>query len=83
MPLSRNVRIFAAGVLQEESQRDYEWDEVRTERDKDLANTDWRALKDRTMSQGWKDYRQALRDLPQDHDTANDAVDHWPVMPDA
>ena len=82
MPLSRNVRIFAAGVLQEESQRDYEWDEVRTERDKDLANTDWRAVKDRTMSQAWKDYRQALRDLPQNHETANDAVDHWPEAPE-
>jgi len=82
MPLSRNVRIFAAGVLQEESQRDYEWDEVRTERDKDLANTDWRAVKDRTMSQAWKDYRQALRDLPQDYETASDAVDHWPEAPE-
>ena len=82
MPLSRNVRIFAAGVLQEESQRDYEWDEVRTERDKDLANTDWRAVKDRTMSQAWKDYRQALRDLPQDYETANDAVDNWPEAPE-
>ena len=82
MPLSRNVRIFAAGVLQEESQRDYEWDEVRTERDKDLANTDWRAVKDRTMSQAWKDYRQALRDLPQDYETASDAVDHWPEVPE-
>ena len=82
MPLSRNVRIFAAGVLQEESQRDYDWDEVRPERDKDLANTDWRAVKDRTMSQAWKDYRQALRDLPQDYETANDAVDNWPVMPE-
>ena len=82
MPLSRNVRIFAAGVLQEESQRDYEWDEVRTGRDKDLANTDWRAVKDRTMSQAWKDYRQSLRDLPQDHASANDAVDHWPEAPE-
>jgi predicted outer membrane protein len=82
MPLSRNVRIFAAGVLQEESQRDYEWDEVRTERDKDLANTDWRAVKDRTMSQAWKDYRQALRDLPQNFETANDAVDNWPEAPE-
>jgi hypothetical protein len=82
MPLSRNVRIFAAGVLQEESQRDYDWDEVRPERDKDLANTDWRAVKDRTMSQAWKDYRQALRDLPQDYETANDAVDNWPEAPE-
>tara|TARA_Y100000034_G_scaffold2044_1_gene2568 strand:+ start:242 stop:490 length:249 start_codon:yes stop_codon:yes gene_type:complete len=82
MPLSRNVRIFAAGVLQEESQRDYDWDEVRAERNQELAETDWRAVKDRTMSQAWKDYRQALRDLPQNHDTANDAVDNWPEAPE-
>jgi hypothetical protein len=82
MPLSRNVRIFAAGVLQEESQRDYDWDEVRTERDKDLANTDWRALKDVTLSTAWREYRQALRDITE-HPDANTAVDQWPVMPDA
>ena len=83
MPLSRNVRIFAAGVLQEESQRDYDWDEVRAERNQELAETDWRAVKDRTMSQAWKDYRQALRDLPQDFpDSANDAVDNWPEAPE-
>jgi hypothetical protein len=35
------------------------------------------------MSQAWKDYRQALRDLPQNYESANDAADNWPVMPDA
>jgi hypothetical protein len=34
------------------------------------------------MSQAWKDYRQALRDLPQDYQTADDAVDHWPEVPE-
>ena len=82
MPLSRTVKIFAAGVFQEESQRDYDWEEVRTERDRELADTDWRAVKDRTMSQAWKDYRQALRDLPQDHASANDAADNWPQPPE-
>jgi hypothetical protein len=81
MPLSRNVRIFAAGVLQEESQRDYDWDEVRTERDKDLANTDWRALKDVTLSTAWREYRQALRDITE-HPDANTAVDNWPEAPE-
>ncbi len=83
MPLSRTVQIYSAGVLEEESQRDVTWDEVRAERDRELDSTDWRAVKDRTMSQAWKDYRTALRDLPQDYDSANDAVDNWPVMPDA
>ena len=59
------------------------WDQVRKYRDRALASTDWLAGKDRTMTQVWKDYRQALRDLPQDHETANDAADNWPGMPDA
>ena len=83
MPLSRTVQIYSAGVLEEEIQREVTWDEVRAERDRELDSTDWRAVKDRTMSQAWKDYRKALRDLPQDHETANDAADNWPVMPDA
>ena len=83
MPLSRNVRVFAAGVLLEESQRDFSWQEVRAERDQDLAECDWRALKDVTLSAAWRDYRQALRDLPQEHDEANDAADAFPEAPDA
>jgi len=62
---------------------DVSWLKVRTLRDQALGDSDWRAVKDRTMSQAWKDYRTALRDLPQDNDTANDAADNWPVMPDA
>ena len=29
-----------------------------------LAETDWMALEDVTMTDAWKTYRQALRDLP-------------------
>ena len=70
------------GVILEQYQLDMTWDEVRMLRNQALADTDWRAVKDRTMSQAWKDYRTALRDLPQDHDEANDAADNWPVAPD-
>ena len=37
---------------------------LRVERDKRISKTDWRALPDLTMSDDWKKYRQALRDLP-------------------
>ena len=63
--------------------RDVDWPEVRNVRDGELERTDHWALKDRVMSQEKKDYRQALRDLPQDHAESNDAADNWPVMPDA
>ena len=59
-----------------------DWYVVRAKRDEALAESDWRAVKDRTMSQAWKDYRQALRDLPQDYENANDAADNWPTPPE-
>jgi len=46
-----------------------------------LADCDWRALKDVLLSNPWKEYRQALRDLG-GFDSANDAADNWPVKPD-
>ena len=74
--------MFSAGVLQEESQCDFSWEEVRAERDQDLAECDWRALKDVVLSTAWKEYRQALRDLG-GFASSNEACDNWPVMPDA
>jgi len=61
--------------------RDVDWHEVRAQRDAALAASDWRAVKDRVLPNAWKDYRQALRDLPQEHDEANDAADNWPEAP--
>ena len=37
---------------------------LRLERDKRIANTDWRESSDLTLADAWKTYRQALRDLP-------------------
>ena len=70
------------GDVLSSSLRDVDWGEIRRVRDLALEFTDWRAVKDRTMSQAWKDYRQALRDLPQDHASANDAADNWPEPPE-
>ena len=38
--------------------------QVRAERDRLLAETDYLALSDVTMSDAWKTYRQNLRDIP-------------------
>jgi len=64
------------------SMRDVDWDEVRAHRDAALGTSDWRAVKDRVLPNAWKDYRQALRDLPQDYDTANEAADNYPQPPE-
>ena len=37
---------------------------LRIERDKKIAQTDWRVLPDQTPTDDWINYRQALRDLP-------------------
>ena len=37
---------------------------LRVERDVRIAKTDWRASSDLTLSNAWKTYRQALRDIP-------------------
>ena len=42
---------------------------LRLKRNKLLAETDWMANSDVTMSNDWKTYRQQLRDLPSGLDT--------------
>lgn len=54
---------------------------LRQERDRRLAETDWMAGSDVTMSSTWTTYRQALRDVPaQDGVTGLDDVT-WPTKP--
>lgn len=52
---------------------------LRQERNAKLAETDWMATSDYTMSDPWKTYRQALRDLPAN--TADPANPTWPEEP--
>ena len=80
--MERNYVIYNGADIVEQGQRDVSWERIRKQRDAELNNTDWRAVKDRTMSQAWKDYRQALRDLPQVYESANDAADNWPTPPE-
>ena len=53
------------------------WQYVRQNRDAILSQSDWRFMSDQTPSQEWVDYRQFLRDLPQQFTEANDAADAW------
>jgi len=80
--MDRNYTRYDGPDIIEQGQHEVTWNQVRRERDQALAATDWRAVKDRTMSQAWKDYRTALRDLPQDHADANSAADNWPQPPE-
>jgi len=52
---------------------------VRTTRDTKLSETDWRFRSDMTPSQAWKDYCQALRDVPSQ--AGFPWTIEWPVAP--
>ena len=55
--------------------------EVRTQRNALLAESDWAVLPDAPVAdeQAWKDYRQALRDVPQQAGFPEEVV--WPQIP--
>jgi len=81
--MDRTFTRYSGSEIVDQGKYDVTWQQVRKERDQALADSDWRALKDIVLSTPWKEFRQALRDLPQNHDDAGDACDAWPVMPDA
>ena len=62
---------------------------LRIERDARIAKTDWRASSDLTLSDAWKTYRQALRDLPASATPKLNSLDEldltsvtWPTEPE-
>lgn len=73
----RKITTYDGDEIIDEYYEDFSWTKLRGYRDAELDATDWRAVKDRTMSQAWKDYRAFLRDLPQNFESANDAADAW------
>jgi len=54
-------------------------EELRRQRDQLLAETDYLALADSTLTDEMRAYRQALRDLPAN--TADPANPVWPTKP--
>ena len=79
-------------TLEEETARDAEEKEwadgaaaremttIREHRDRLLTETDWMALGDVTMSDAWKTYRQALRDVPASNTVYENVT--WPTKPE-
>ena len=65
----------AVAELQVEAQ----WKELRQQRNLLIAETDYLALSDSTLSAEMATYRQALRDLPAN--TTDPANPDWPVKP--
>ena len=57
--------------------REMNW--IRDHRNGLLAETDWMANSDVTMSDAWKTYRQLLRDIPASNTVYADVT--WPTKP--
>lgn len=55
------------------------WENVRRDRNSKLAETDYLALSDQTLSDDWEKYRQELRDVPTQSDPDNIT---WPTKPE-
>ena len=54
--------------------------ELRNQRDKLIANTDWWMMPDRTATDEQIAYRQALRDITDTYTSLDDVV--WPTKPE-
>lgn len=59
------------------------WRYIKSKRKEKLSDCDWTQLEDNTLSTeqrlAWSEYRQALRNIPQSYQLAQDVV--WPELP--
>jgi len=82
--MDRREAVYHGTELISETFRDVSWERIRSERKQWFAITDLWYLKDRwdNLSSSHKgilnSFRQTLRDLPQNHTTANQACDAFP-----
>lgn len=74
---------FEARIAAAKEDETNQWAAVRLLRDRLLRDSDWAVLPDsppaKTALTAWKEYRQALRDLPQIYERPADVV--WPEAP--
>lgn len=61
---------------------DRELAQLRSQRTLLLAETDWLANSDVTMSDAWKNYRQELRDITKKFQSMNDKDFKFPEKPE-
>lgn len=80
-PLEPTCYVVSNGVLTENPtmKAEAEGRDVRMKRNELLAETDWWAGSDRTMTQAQIDYRQALRDITTDAGYPSNVT--WPTKP--
>ena len=87
--MNRKRIVYSGDEIITEETFSVKWSSLRRERDVELHKSDWRFMSDQTPSQEWIDYRQFLRDLPQNYydesdevtQGANAAADAWNEYP--
>lgn len=72
------VKVESTTAEEQAILKNEQWQEIRSERDNLIKDTDWRASSDLTLSDEWKTYRQALRDITTQSDPFNIT---WPPIP--
>jgi len=73
-----NVKVESTTTEEQTTLTNQQWAIIRFQRDQKLKDTDWRASSDLTLSDAWKTYRQALRDITTQSDPFNIT---WPTEP--
>ena len=54
-----------------------DWNKLRALRNEELASLDWKFLSDQNPTEEEIEYRQLLRDLPQNYEDAWEAGEAW------
>jgi len=74
---NRREIIYHGEEIISDTMNNVDWPSIKNMRKHILSECDYMFLSDQTPSQEWIDYRQFLRDLPQNFTEANDAADAW------
>ena len=73
-----NIKVESTTADEQAALTTTQWYLIRAQRNSLIEQTDWRAGSDVTLSDEWKTYRQALRDVPTQSNPDNIS---WPTMP--
>jgi len=74
---NRREIVYHGDEIISDTMNDVDWDSIKNMRKYVLSECDYMFLSDQTPSQEWIDYRQFLRDLPQNFTDSNEAADAW------
>ena len=78
---NRREIIYHGEEIISDTMNNVDWPSIKNMRKHVLSECDYMFLSDQSPSQEWIDYRQFLRDLPQQFTDSNQAADAWNEYP--